>query len=134
MAKVKSIEELAAMRERLRAGMAVRENGNHPEELPQVRVGMGECGVAAGAKDTMREFFAKLAERGVAGVVTQTGCMGHCDAEPTVEVEMPGCEPVLYGNVTPDVVDEIIDSHICHGEPVRRLVLTEGVVGRNIKS
>ena len=99
------------MRERLRSDMNIRENSNHPEDLPQIRISMGTCGIAAGAKEVMSRFISELRARNVDAVVTQTDCMGHCEAEPTVEITLPGREPVLYGDVTPDRVAAIIDKY-----------------------
>ena len=57
-------------------------------------------------------------------VVTQTDCMGHCEAEPTVEITLPGREPVLYGDVTPDRVAAIIDKYIRNGQPAEGIIAT----------
>lgn len=113
---MRSLDELEQMRERLRADFRIRENSNRPEEVPQIRIAMGTCGIAAGAKGTMAAFLRILRERNMDAVVTQTDCMGHCDVEPTVEITLPGREPALYGNVTADRVEEIIDKYICNGE------------------
>lgn len=122
MAKVTSLDELRKIRERLLSDMKIRENINHPEDLPQIKVSMGTCGIAAGAKEVMSRFIAELDVRGTEAVVTQTGCMGRCDAEPTVEITLPGGEPVLFGDVTPDRVPEIIDRYILRGEPVEGIL------------
>ena len=108
MTKVESLDALKQMRERLRSDMNIRENSNHPEDLPQIRISMGTCGIAAGAKEVMSRFISELRARNVDAVVTQTDCMGHCEAEPTVEITLPGREPVLYGDVTPDRAEGII--------------------------
>jgi (2Fe-2S) ferredoxin len=41
--------------------------------------------------------LANLEKRNIDAVVTQTGCMGYCYAEPTIEVRLPGQDPVVYG-------------------------------------
>ena len=78
------------MREKLRADLEIRENSNTPDELPQIRVSMDECGIAAGAKAVLATFVEELAARRIRGIVTQTGCAGHCKDEPTVEITLPG--------------------------------------------
>ena len=118
MTKVESLDALKQMRERLRSDMNIRENSNHPEDLPQIRISMGTCGIAAGAKEVMSRA------RNVDAVVTQTDCMGHCEAEPTVEITLPGREPVLYGDVTPDRVAAIIDKYIRNGQPAEGIIAT----------
>ena len=124
MAKINTPEELRLMREKLRADLEIRENSNTPDELPQIRVSMDECGIAAGAKEVMSRFISELRARNVDAVVTQTDCMGHCEAEPTVEITLPGREPVLYGDVTPDRVAAIIDKYIRNGQPAEGIIAT----------
>ena len=118
MTKVESLDALKQMRERLRSDMNIRENSNHPEDLPQIRISMGTCGIAAGAKEVMSRFISELRARNVDAVVTQT------DAEPTVEITLPGREPVLYGDVTPDRVAAIIDKYIRNGQPAEGIIAT----------
>jgi len=81
----------------------------------QVIVGMGTCGLAAGAKTILDAFIKSLGDSNLLEtvMVRQTGCLGgHCHAEPTVEVAVPGMPPVIYGNVDCEVVKEIITKHI----------------------
>lgn len=122
MNKVKSLEELRKMREKLHSDINVRENSNNPESLPQIKVSMGTCGIAAGAKEVMSQFIETLKEEKVDAVVTQSGCMGYCHAEPTIEVKLPGQEPMVYGYVTPNRVLEIVQKYIKNGE------LVEGII------
>jgi len=79
-----------------------------------VIVGMGTCGIAAGAKQTLDAFVSGLEENKLVDsvIVRQTGCMGLCHSEPTVEVIAPGMPSVIYGNVDAAVVKEIIQKHI----------------------
>ena len=74
MAKINTPEELRLMREKLRADLEIRENSNTPDELPQIRVSMDECGIAAGAKAVLATFVEELAARRIRGIVTQTRC------------------------------------------------------------
>ena len=70
MAKINTPEELRLMREKLRADLEIRENSNTPDELPQIRVSMDECGIAAGAKAVLATFVEELAARRIRGIVT----------------------------------------------------------------
>jgi len=80
----------------------------------QVIVGMGTCGIAAGAKQTFDAIVAALEKYKLANkvVVRQTGCMGLCYVEPTVEVIMPNMPPVIYGKMTSDVAEELVVKHL----------------------
>ena len=71
----------------------------------------------------MTEFIEELERQNIENtVVTQTGCMGYCYAEPTVEITIPGQEPVVYGNVDADKVHEIIEKTIKNGELVDGII------------
>lgn len=122
MNKVRSLDDLKKMREKLHAEIDVRENSDNPDALPQIKVSMGTCGIAAGAKEVMAEFINVLKRENIDAVVTQTGCMGYCNAEPTIEVKLPGQEPIVYGDVTPGRVSEIIEKYVRGGE------LVEGII------
>lgn len=115
MDKVKTLDDLRKMRETLREKLDIREKSNHPERMVQIRVSMATCGIAAGAKEIMSYFIEALDREQVDALVTQTGCMGYCYAEPTVEVLVPGKEPIVYGHVSKTKVDDIISSYIREG-------------------
>ena len=111
MNKVKTLDDLRKMRESLRTSLDLREKSNNPEQMVQIKVAMATCGIAAGAKEVMSYFI----EERVDALVTQTGCMGYCYAEPTVEITVPGKEPLVFGRVNKTKVDEIITSYIKQG-------------------
>ena len=117
MAKIKSLEELKKIKEQAKNPVSLRVKGENIENLIQVRVAMATCGIAAGARETMDEFIKVLGEQNMDNVVvTQTGCMGYCYAEPTIELTIPGKEPVVYGHVDVAKVHEIIEKGIKGGE------------------
>jgi len=125
MEKIKSLADLRKIREEAKEKLDLRVKGDNPEGLVQVKVAMATCGIASGAKPIMEFFVEELDKRGIAAVVTQTGCMGYCYAEPTVEVQLPGREPVVYGFVDRKRADEIIEKYIKNGE------LVEGIIPVN---
>ena len=86
---------------------------------------MATCGIASGAKEVMEYLVEELDKRGIAAVVTQTGCMGYCFAEPTVEITLPEREPVVFGYVNTAKADEIIECYIKDGE------LVDGIIPQN---
>lgn len=78
-----------------------------------VVIGMGTCGIAAGAKVVLDAFIEELSAKGIDNVtVKQTGCMGLCYVEPTVEVKVPGMPDTIYGKVDAEVAKKIIKDHI----------------------
>jgi NADP-reducing hydrogenase subunit HndB len=119
MNKIKSLADLKKIRD---------EKGEVAEYLVQVKVAMATCGIASGAKDTMEFMADALEKRGVDSIVTQTGCMGYCYAEPTIEVTLPGSEPVVFGGVNQAKADEIIEKYIKGGE------LVDGIIPVNYET
>ena len=100
MTKIRTLDDLRNLRTNLRQGMDMRENADNPDSVVQIKVAMATCGIASGAKKTMDFFVTELRKRQITALVTQTGCMGYCYAEPTIEVTIPGKTPVVFGNVT----------------------------------
>ncbi|MBE6350174.1 MAG: (2Fe-2S) ferredoxin domain-containing protein [Spirochaetaceae bacterium] len=110
MAKM-SLEDLRKLREEMQTEIKKRETEG---KTIQIIIGMGTCGISAGAKDTLDAFISILDEKKISGkaIIRQTGCMGRCSHEPTVEVIVPDMPTVVYGNVTPKVAAEIVETHI----------------------
>ncbi|MDR2607389.1 MAG: (2Fe-2S) ferredoxin domain-containing protein [Treponema sp.] len=106
-----TLEELRKLRESKKTDLQRRDAEG--KEI-QVIVGMGTCGIAAGAKVTLDAFINALDEKKLVDsvLVRQTGCMGLCHSEPTVEVISPGMPSVIYGNVNAEVAREIVQKHI----------------------
>lgn len=128
MNKVKNLEDLKKMRDELKEKVSLREKSDHPDSLVQVKVSMATCGIASGARETMNYMIDELDRQGIDAVVTQTGCMGYCYAEPTIEVTLPGEEPVVFGNVDTQKAAEIINKYIKSGE------LVDGVIPDTYKT
>jgi len=128
MTTIKSLADLRRIKDEVQSKIKLRENSDHPEQLIQIKVGMATCGIASGARETMSYFIEELEQQAIDAVVTQTGCMGYCYAEPTVEVTLPGKEPVVYGFVNKTKAEEIIDVYIKRGE------LVDGIIPLNFKT
>ena len=128
MEKIKSLSDLKRIKEQVQSKLDLREKSEQADQLVQIKVAMGTCGIASGSKETMNYFVEHLAENGVNAIVTQTGCMGYCYAEPTVEITKPGREPIVFGHVTPEKAEEIIQKYLKHDE------LVEGIIPANYQS
>lgn len=116
MSHIKSLADLRKKREEIKTGMDIRIKAIDPENYVQIKVAMATCGIAAGAKEIMEFFVEQLDRRNIQGVVTQTGCMGYCYAEPTVEVKKPGHDPVVFSYVDVKKAGEIVDKYILKNE------------------
>jgi NADP-reducing hydrogenase subunit HndB len=113
MSKLKSIEELKKLRENLLKGMQVR-----TQTGTRVIVGMGTCGIAAGAREVMQAILNELDRRKIEANVETTSCIGMCAREPLVDIEQAGLPRVTYGNIKPEYVPRLIEEHLIKGQVV----------------
>ncbi len=81
-----------------------------------LRLGMGSCGVAAGARKTLAALTALVKEKGLELEVMSTGCNGMCHEEPLLEVVQSG-NSYFYAKVTPEAAGRIIEEHVLKGTP-----------------
>ena len=119
---MKSLAELAAIREKMKDKVAIREGNN---EI-RIVVGMATCGIAAGARPVLNTFVEEIAKENLTdkATVSQTG--GICQYEPVVEVYEQGKEKVTYVKITPDKAKRIVAEHIKGGS-----VVTEYTIGNS---
>ena len=122
---MKSLAELAAMRDKMKDKVVLREGSGET----RVVVGMATCGIAAGARPVLAAFVEGVNEAGLSDnvIVTQTGCIGICQYEPVVEV-FNGEEKVTYVKMTADSAKEVIEKHLKGGK-----VVTEYTIGETAK-
>ncbi len=106
-----NLEKLRAHRSEQKAKLAAAATDG---KTTRIIVGMGTCGIAAGAKDAWEEIRKSVAEFGIEAEVSmrQTGCMGLCTVEPTVEISVPGMPTVIYGKMTGEVAKRLVRKHI----------------------
>jgi len=128
VSKITSLADLKKKREELKTGMDIRIKAIDPENIVKVKVAMATCGIASGARNVMEFFQQQLERRNIAAVVSQTGCMGYCYAEPTIEVKIPNQDPVVFGFVDLKRADLIIEKYIKTGE------LVDGIIPINYQT
>ena len=128
MTKITSLADLKKIKSNIEVKMSLRERGETPESMVQIRVAMATCGIASGAKIVMDYLISELDKRNIPAIVTQTGCMGYCYAEPTIEVTRPGHQPLVFGYVDSKKADQIIEKYIKNGE------LLEGIIPVNYEN
>lgn len=120
---MKTLADLNAIKERMRAQINTRESVNASDDI-RVVVGMATCGIAAGARPVLNAFLEEISRRNLTHVkVTQAGCLGMCKLEPMVEVYVPGKEKVTYVKLTADAAKQIVAEHIVNGNPVLQYVI-----------
>ncbi len=120
MPAIKSLEDLKQIREEA-------QQKNQMKATPgnvQVIVMMGTCGIAAGARDTIKTVLTYIENEKISGVtVTQTGCIGLCEQEPIVQVVLGGQHKVVYGKVNVQVAKKIMKQHVQNGQPVKENII-----------
>ncbi len=120
---MKSLAELAAIRDKMKNKVVLREGANET----RVVVGMATCGIAAGARPVLNAFVEGITKAGLADkiTVTQTGCIGICQYEPIVEIYESDKEKVTYVKMTPEKVDKVIEKHLKGGQVVADYTISD---------
>lgn len=99
-------------------------NQGKDREDTRIVVGMGTCGIAAGAVQVYETLEAEIEKQGLKDItLVKTGCIGVCRLEPIVEIIKPGEEKVTYVKVTPNKVRNIIEQHIIGGKVVEEFTI-----------
>lgn len=119
---MKSLAELAAIREKMQNKVVMREGTGDI----RVVVGMATCGIAAGARPVLSTFVEEVSNGGLADkvTVTQTGCIGICQFEPVVEIFEAGKDKVTYVKMTPEKAKEVVEKHLKGGEVINEYVIS----------
>jgi (2Fe-2S) ferredoxin len=120
METIRSLEDLNRFREEISAEKC------HTASSDRIRVtvGLGACGIAAGALDVLKAIQEQLNNAGLKDVcLSQTGCVGLCRYEPIVEIALGEAPAVTYGRVTPEAARRIVREHILGGSVIEELVI-----------
>jgi NADP-reducing hydrogenase subunit HndB len=121
--KIKSPADLLAIKVRTQKENALREDGYHV----LATVHMGTCGIASGSREVLSAMIAELTASERLDVrVSTSGCIGACEREPVMTVEVLGQPKVLYGDLTPDKAQEIWHQHIMDSKIVPQYIVSLG--------
>jgi len=112
-----SIDELRKLREKARVEKADRE-----ENKTTIILGMGTCGIAAGANEVAAEVQAELKKHKIEAEIINVGCIGMCHNEPLLDIQQPGLPRITYAKVKPSMVGKIIEKHLVQGEQNKRWI------------
>lgn len=119
ISKKKSLEELKQIRDEYAAKLAMRE---HHDDY-HVVVGMGTCGIAAGARAVVSALAEEVAAHKLYNIsVTISGCFGECELEPMVEVTDSKGNKVVYGKVKETDAKRIVEEHLIGGKVITELL------------
>ncbi len=118
---MKSLEDLKKLRDQALKNMEMR----YQVGGTRIQIGMGTCGIAAGARPVLNKFVDEIAKHNIKNVViTQVGCMGECAFEPTVEILDEDGTQSVYARVNERMVHEIVEEHILGGKRIQRYLLS----------
>ena len=87
-----------------------------------VTVGLGSCGIAAGANKTYDKIKAIKESDKLDFHLKKTSCVGMCYREPLVEIT-DETGTYLYGEVDADRAVEVIEKHIHQQDPIRDYIV-----------
>jgi len=118
---MKSLEDLKKLRDQSLKNMEMR----YMVGGTRIQVGMGTCGIAAGARPVLNSFIEEIANHNLSNVViTQVGCMGECAFEPIVEVIEHDGTRTVYCKVNERMVSEIVEEHLINGKRLNSYLLS----------
>ncbi|MFO8062115.1 MAG: NADH-quinone oxidoreductase subunit NuoF [bacterium] len=91
----------------------------------RISVGMGSCGIAAGARPVYQKLAELINAKNMDNVrLDKTGCVGMCYKEPLVEIEdMESGRTVLYGDIDAKKIEKIVESHLLSGEEIEKWIV-----------
>lgn len=116
---MKTVEDLKRLREQLQVQTRLRQEGG-----TRIIIGMGTCGIAAGAREVLSAILDEIAKRRIEDVtVSQTGCIGMCEKEVLVDVVRPGEPRITYGRVRPADASRIVAEHVVNGRIIEEMVV-----------
>lgn len=119
---MKTLDELKILRESARQRMSMRS----VKDGFRIQIGMGTCGIAAGARPIMNAFYEEIAAHGLSNVtIVQVGCMGNCALEPMVEIIDSHGKSHTYVSLKVSMVKEIVDMHLIQNQPIRKYILAD---------
>jgi NADP-reducing hydrogenase subunit HndB len=118
MPKVQTLQDLTRMREGARRSLNRRERMG-----TVIAIGMGTCGMAAGARETIEALQRELERRQIQAHLTTVGCIGMCAREPLVEIRQAGVSRILYGNITAEMIGQLVEEHLVNGRPVKQWIV-----------
>ena len=122
MKKINNPSDLINLRKTLQEKLNQSMAETSDTQPVRIHVAMATCSIASGSREIMNYLADELEKRNIHAEVKQTGCMGYCYAEPTVEVRLPFSDPVVFGYVDIQKADDIIEKYIKAGIPVDGII------------
>lgn len=95
------------------------------EKGTKIIIGMGTCGIAAGAQDVWDVVKDELDKQNIKNVsMTRVGCLGLCAKEPLLEIRQ-GITRVIYGNLNAEKAREVVKQNVIEGKIITGWTIPE---------
>jgi len=118
MPKITSIADLKKFQEEYKTQKAALAAGKII-----VNVSLATCGIASGGNKVMEVMKDEATKQGITNIeFVQSGCMTYCHSEPTVEISLPGKEPVVFGKLDEPGARQLVQSYLKNGEIVGKVI------------
>ncbi len=85
-------------------------------DQPVIFIGMGTCGLAAGAKKVEEAIKEELKKLNIEAKIEPTGCVGYCAKEVIVDIKLPGGERISYCEITPKLIPRLLQKTLIEKE------------------
>ncbi|MDY0374233.1 MAG: (2Fe-2S) ferredoxin domain-containing protein [Desulfobacterium sp.] len=122
MAKI-SVEDLRQIKEKTSQNSSLRGGTT----TVKITVHMGTCGIAAGARSVMDTLLEEKIKSDKTDIkIVAAGCLGMCNSEPNVTVEILGQETIVYKKMDPNKTRQVFRRHILKGEVQTDFALAKG--------
>jgi NADH:ubiquinone oxidoreductase subunit F (NADH-binding)/Pyruvate/2-oxoacid:ferredoxin oxidoreductase delta subunit len=72
-------------------------------------VGAGTCGRANGSTKVIARIGEFLKERNIAAEIIEVGCVGYCQRELFIDVQLPDSPRIAYADINPGNIDQFLD-------------------------
>ncbi|MFH1874127.1 MAG: NAD(P)H-dependent oxidoreductase subunit E [Pseudomonadota bacterium] len=99
------------------------------QEIAQVIIGLGSCGIASGGKVVFDFFSAAKKKFDLPYQLMETGCIGMCHCEPLVEFIDRSGKKTIYRNIQLKDAKKLLQDHLAQGKPFEKRIVdlkTEG--------
>lgn len=93
----------------------------------KIKVGMGSCGIAAGALSIWDAAEKELTQKGLNWPLEPAGCIGMCHYEPLLDIIDDDFNIYTYGMIAVEDVSKIIDAHAAGTGPLDDLLVSSSV-------
>ncbi len=92
--------------------------------VPAILVGNATCGRSAGASSLIEKLSSKISSKNIECKVIEVGCIGMCYLEPIVSIYNPGNPHFVYGKVSENDAEKLIDAYLINNE-----IVNENIIG-----